>query len=199
MELEAKKIYPWSPELKDVKRLYELSFPAYERLPFWQFVGLAMRQCGELWGFIDQDAGDGDSHPTRRVVGFAHILHTDEMIYLFYLATDPTIRSKGYGTAIMDWLRKRAAGQQVVLDMETVQPGFDNYEQRLARQKFYFRNGFHDTGYRVIDELHAYDVLSSDDRFRPEQLARLIKVASFGTDHDLVVPAEALPERYMHP
>ena len=210
MRILPKKLYPWSAGLSTVKWIYDNSFPEHERLPFWELVALSQRRCGELWGFFDTAADitwvSDEVRPSPYLkpdhlvpVGFAQLLFTDEMLYLFYLATAPGIRSRGYGTTIINWLKEKAAGQQIVLDMETVLPGFDNYEQRLARQRFYFRNGFHDTGYRVIDELHAYDVLSSDDRFRPEQLERLIKVASFGTDHDMVIPVEVLPEKYKRP
>ena len=67
-------------------------------------------------------------------------------MYVFFLAIDPAWRSHGYGAAVLDELRKRYAGRQLVLDIEPLDSAAPNYEQRLRRKNFYLRNGFRESG-----------------------------------------------------
>jgi GNAT superfamily N-acetyltransferase len=63
------------------------------------------------------------------------------MTFVLYLATDESIRSKGYGSKMLKWIVENAR-RTVVLNIETVEKAYENYEQRLKRQKFYIKNGF---------------------------------------------------------
>ncbi len=92
--------------------------------------------------------------------GIMYTAEDDKYTFLLYLAVNDEIRSKGYGTKMLDWL-KQNTNKIIVLDVEAINPSADNALQREKRISFYSRNGFFDTGYRFTDKGETYFVLAS--------------------------------------
>ena len=57
---------------------------------------------------------------------------------------------------------------------------FSDYEQRIKRLRFYQKNGYHDTGYQIIDHADRYSVLSTAQMFDPEMYKQVVGRLSFG-------------------
>ena len=53
----------------------------------------------------------------------------DKYIYVLYLAVNDRIRSKGYGTKMLNWL-KSDTDKIIVLDAESIDPSAENAQQR---------------------------------------------------------------------
>ena len=97
-----------------------------------------------------------------------------------YLAIDTSIRSKGYGTKILSLISNNKQNNNIILNIETVSNKYVDYKQRLNRQKFYFKNGFIDTKYKLVDSGNIYDVLYKGNNFSKSEYEKLLKTFSFG-------------------
>lgn len=75
---------------------------------------------------------DGDDF-----VGLAYVLQNEDVVYLFFLAVNPQIRSRGYGSEILQDIKKIAGSRPVVLAIEPMDEKADNFDQRLKRVRFY--------------------------------------------------------------
>lgn len=129
-------IVPGGVGFKETHRLNMDAFPDEERLDTELLAQLSEQGRLELLGVYDNG----------NYIGFTVIFHSERSVYVFFLAIDPAWRSHGYGTAVLNELRKRYAGRQLVLDIEPLDSAAPNYEQRLRRKNFYLRNGFRESG-----------------------------------------------------
>lgn len=129
-------IVPGGVGFKETHRLNMDAFPDEERLDTELLAQLSEQGRLELLGVYDNG----------NYIGFTVIFHSERSVYVFFLAIDPAWRSHGYGAAVLDELRKRYAGRQLVLDIEPLDSAAPNYEQRLRRKNFYLRNGFRESG-----------------------------------------------------
>ena len=95
------------------------------------------------------------------MVGLSYCIDFKGAIYLFYLAVNPDMQSKGYGTRILDELRKSCDGKPVVLEAESVDVDAENIGQRLRRSSFYLKDGFEKLPYHIEEDGVIYDTYSS--------------------------------------
>lgn len=112
--------------------------------------------------------------------GFTYSIHNKNTTFVLYLAIDKSIPSKGYGSQILNWIVDNTKANRVTLNIETVNTKYSNYYERLSRQKFYFKNGFEDTKYKLIDKNDVYDVLYKVSNFSKSEYEKLFKSFSFG-------------------
>ena len=66
-----------------------------------------------------------------------HTLFAGDTLYVDDLVTDPSLRSRGYGSALIAWLRDLA------IEQEFQMLHLDSGVQRDRAHKFYFAAGFH--------------------------------------------------------
>lgn len=170
MSLRMEKVTRRAKDLDKIKRLFVKAFPKEERFPMWLLLMIAKRRGFDFVTFYDD----------AMFCGLTFVMSNEEMAYVLYLAVDQSLRSKGYGTKILDAIKAQHAGKNVALDIETVNPMFENYSDRVKRQTFYFRNGFTDTGYHLIENHVTYDILSSKKEFSPETCRKFFRKISFG-------------------
>lgn len=158
-------------EYKDVCRLMKTAFPRNEQIPMWLLRVLAFRKSVNFRVFYEDD----------RFCGILYTAENDKYIFVLYLAVNDRIRSKGYGTKILDWL-KQNTDKIIVLNVESLDPSAENALQREKRISFYSRNGIFDTGSRFVDGGETYSVLASDtDHFDSKEYEILLSSFSFGT------------------
>ena len=112
------KIVPGGVGFKETHRLNMDAFPDEERLDTELLARLSEQGRLELLGIYDNDS----------YIGFTVIFHGERSVYVFFLAIDPAWRSHGYGSAVLNALRVRYAGRQLVLDIEPLDPAASNYE-----------------------------------------------------------------------
>ena len=90
------------------------------------------------------------------------------------------MRPRGPGTAILSQVVKLAEGRQVVLNVEDPAPAAENNGQRERRVTFYKRNGFYDTGYRLIEKTLTHQVMCNKEGFSPDGYTAALKKLSCG-------------------
>lgn len=147
------------------------AFPQNEQIPMWLLRVLAFRKSVNFRAFYGDDK-------------FCVILYTaenDKYIFVLYWAVSYQIRSKGYGTKMLDRLKQNTE-KIIVLNVESLDPSAENALQREKRISFYSRNGISDTGCRFADGGETYSVLASDtDHFDSREYEMLLSRFSFGT------------------
>ena len=64
------------------------------------------------------------------------------MVMVDYLAVSSKIRSRGTGSKMMQEICRYFPGEKIVLLIERLDDTAENKDQRIARRRFYFKNGF---------------------------------------------------------
>jgi len=126
---EVTKKSPWLPQ---VKALYESAFPANERIPIKHLLDNKIKR--EFWAFFDGDL----------FCGFSNSITHGSITNIVYFAVVPELRSRGYGSKILQAIRKKHPDSRIVVDIEVEEDSKDaeELERRNRRRDFYQRNGF---------------------------------------------------------
>lgn len=165
--MTTKYVSPYLPEWRD---LYERAFPKSEKYPLAMLQTLTCRKGINAHAFYDEG----------QFVALLYTVESETMVFVLYLAVNDAIRSKGYGTKILDWLKEKAGSRGIGLNIEPVDPTAQNSEQRLRRATFYTKNGIVDTGYRLGAQGQIYAVYSSAQPFVPENYTKTMGRMAFG-------------------
>jgi GNAT superfamily N-acetyltransferase len=86
-------------------------------------------------GYLQAAVFDGDAVVAVAGYRFMEMLYAGKTLYVDDLNTDETRRSRGYGKALMDWLKREAR------ERGCVQLQLDSGVQREQTHRFYFREG----------------------------------------------------------
>lgn len=116
----------------DVKEIYLEAFPKCERKPF-----LSLKRSVKKGKAIIYTATE-DS----QLLGFVAVMPYKNMVMVDYLAISGKIRSKGTGSLIMKEICEIYSDKKIVLLIEKIDDSAENSEQRVARRRFYIKNGF---------------------------------------------------------
>lgn len=108
---------------------------------------MSFRKCVDFYAFYDENI----------FCEFTYLIHYKKMPFVLYLVTDVSVRLKRYGSGILNWIMEAYHTNYIVLNVETASKNYDNFEQRVKRQKFYFNNGLKNTGYILYDKEDIYD------------------------------------------
>ena len=128
---------PWLPQ---VKALYESAFPANERIPIKQLLDNKIKR--EFWAFFEQD--EDDKTAPSKFCGFSNSITHGDITNIVYFAVAPELRSRGYGSQILQAIRDKHPNSRIVVDIEVEEDSKDTeeLERRNRRREFYLRNGF---------------------------------------------------------
>lgn len=140
-------------DFDQVKALYVKSFPKHERIPMVFLLWKSKKEAVDFVAFYDEDT----------FVGFAYLVTDKGITFVLFLATSPELRSKGYGSDILSLLQKQYAGNRIILNIEALEDGASNAEQRVKRKDFYLKNGFRDAGLSLVEYGQLYEVLVYGD------------------------------------
>ena len=166
MNLQLIRLNTNSKDIEYFEQINEEAFPASERMSFDEIFAFASDTNTDVIGIYD------DTRP----IGFAVVVKNQECGYIFYLAIDSHARSKGYGSAALQKLRKFYPELQLILDFEEIDKNAENIAQRIRRKKFYLRNGFHETGnYTMLGDIR-FEVVCTAGEFRKEAFVELIHI-----------------------
>ena len=168
--LEIRNVKRSMPDYDKVVELLLESFPEEELFPIWFLRLMALRKCVEFLAFYDGD----------EFIATGYSASTDKLIFGLYLAVRADKRSGGYGTRILDLLKKRSAGKEFAFNIEVIDENADNIEQRKKRLKLYERLGFHLTDYVVIDSGEPYSIMTDGKNFDVEEYKKAVSKLSFG-------------------
>ena len=138
--LQITEIKKGSPFLPQVKALYESAFPANERISMKQLLDDKIKR--EFWAFFVNDESDGVAPP--RFCGFSNSITYGDITNIVYFAVEPELRSRGYGSQILQTIRQKHPDSRIVVDIEVEEDSKDaeELERRNRRRDFYLRNGF---------------------------------------------------------
>ena len=173
MTLTVRQVHWKNRDYSEINALKNRAFPKIEQIPGWLLLLLALRKSVNYRAFYDSE----------RFCGLLYTAETDKMVFVLFLAVNDKLRSRGYGSAILEWLKEQAAGKTVCLNIEDPYTEAENREQRLKRLAFYVRNGFHETGWEHEDKKEGYLILSSKEPFLQEEYLETMKILGCGFYH----------------
>lgn len=144
------------PGFQEALYLYETAFPYEERrdMPEQRRI---MAHPDYHFTLLTQDG---------QMMGIVLYWQTETFLFLEHLATKPTLRGKGLGSAVLALLKEK--GLPIILEIE---PPTD--EITMRRRDFYLRNGFHMTEHHHIQA-----------KFRHDDEDLVLKILSFPTKVD---------------
>ena len=137
-----------SKYVNKIEELYLNSFPENERFPFWILHECSKENNSDLYAIFDNDI----------MIGMCYIVNCKNAYYLMYLAVEPSLRNKNYGSRILRDLKEKYKVLFLSIDMTV-----DNISVR--RKKFYLRNGFYDTNKFYEDTGIHYEVLCTSNEY----------------------------------
>jgi len=117
---------------ENIKEIYLEAFPKQERKPYFM-----LRRSVKKGKAVVMTATEGGD-----LLGFTVLIPYKDMVMVDYLAVSSKIRSKGTGSYIMQNVCRHYAGKKIVLLIERLDDQAQNREQRVARRRFYLKNGF---------------------------------------------------------
>ena len=157
-------------EYKEIKSLMRRAFPQNEQIPMWLLHILAIRKSVEFSAYYDDDL----------FCGISYTASNEDLVFILYLAVNDKIRSKGYGSAILQCIKQRFSNKAIALNIEPLDPKSDNYAQRIKRYEFYLKNGFVDTHCQISDKSDYYRILATTKQFTIKEYKLAVKQLSFG-------------------
>ena len=173
----------WFPQ---VKALYESAFPANERIPIKHLLDDKIKR--EFWAFFDKEDGENAAAPkfcenfvgngdkiaavkntateiaaTPRFCGFSNSITHGSITNIVYFAVVPELRSRGYGSQILQAIRRQHPDTRIVVDIEVEEnsKNAEELERRNRRRDFYQRNGFDASPVDYIWQGEHYRLLSA--------------------------------------
>ena len=147
---------PWFPQ---VKALYESAFPANERIPIKHLLDDKIKR--EFWAFFDKE--DGKNAVAPKFCGFSNSITHGSITNIVYFAVVPELRSRGYGSQILQVIREQHPDTRIVVDIEVEEDSKDaeELERRNRRRDFYLRNGFDSSPVDYVWQGEHYRLLTA--------------------------------------
>ena len=155
----------------DVQNIYIDSFPKNERMPFPMMVAMSKLWNTDFWAFYDKDT----------LCGFIYLTHNRKIVFVMFLAVDKTIRSNGYGSAILQEIQYKYPDKKIIISIEPCDKNTPDIELRVRRKDFYLRNGYRETGYRMKLNGVVQEIIIRNGEFDKKQFRTFFAVYSNGT------------------
>lgn len=158
--MELRELKRRNPEVKEVRRLYEASFPGNEKMPF-RIILKMLDEHHKLY-LITEDA---------QIIGFVY-KYLDTVSFLYYFAVEEEFRGRGYGTRILQMLKGIGNTQKIVLDIERVTDDMTEADEAFRRLRFYERAGYARTGIRYWF-FADYELIADPPGYTEEEYRKL--------------------------
>ena len=160
-------------KLKDyhsVVKLMLTAFPPEERIPIRVLNLLSKKRNVNFNAWYDN----------KELCGITYTIESDKMIFLLYFAVNAQLRSKGYGSRIIEELKRIAGDREIILNVEKPDKAAENNVQRLQRIAFYERNGFYQSGFNLRIEGTDYLIFSTNAVPDRKEFSDIIKKCHIG-------------------
>ena len=164
------KSFQKTPYRFKIKKIYLEAFPKYEQLPWWLLRFLTTRKGIDMTAYYDGED----------LCGFTYTVTTDTILFVLFFAVKKELRGKGYGSAILRYLKESNPQKSILLNIELLDPNAENYDERVRRFRFYENNGFIDTKYDIEEIGGIFRVLATTPIFDIEEYIRVFQKMSFG-------------------
>lgn len=155
----------------EIKRIYFESFPKKERMAFPMMVAMSKLWNTEFLGFYDGNT----------LVGFVYLAHNGKIVFIMFLAVDKALRSKGYGSAILQDIQNKYPEKKIIISIEPCDKDAHDIELRIRRKDFYMRNRYQETGYMMKLNGIVQEIIISNGEFDKKQFRTFFAVYSNGT------------------
>ena len=155
----------------DVKRIYFESFPKSERMPFPLMVAMSKLWNTDFLGFYEEDT----------LCGFIYLAHNRKIVFVMFFAVDAALRSKGFGSAILQEIQKKYPAKKIIIPIEPCDETAPDIEIRKKRKAFYLRNGYKETGYMIKLAGVVQEIIIANGEFNKSQFKRFFVLYSNGT------------------
>lgn len=169
---------------EEIKDIYFEAFPKRERKPYY-----SLRRSVKKKKAILMTAVEGE-----QLLGFVVLIPYQNTMMVDYLAVSSKIRSKGTGSYIMRNVCEAFSDKKIVLLIERLDDKADNQEQRIARRKFYLKNGFDSSGIFITGASGEMEVLYYGEKISEEEYIRLQEYA-LGTIFFKLSKIKVLPQQ----
>ena len=158
MSFKAIKVKRTMSNYKEILEIYKNSFPKVERFPIILLQLMSHLKGINFVAFYDDD----------KLCGFSYFLQNEETVFILFLAVNDKIRSRGYGSQIISWIKDNYPGRKIFLDAEKLDDNAANNNQRIKRIEFYKRNGIFQTNQFFTYDNVTYEILCTDKNFNEE-------------------------------
>lgn len=166
MQISLRKLTAESEDIHIFSDINDEAFPPSEYMSMEEILNFASATNTDVLGIYDG----------ALPIGFIVILKNERCGYIYFYAIDGRLRSKGYGSAVLERLGDEYKGIQMTLDFELLDENADNYVQRLRRRQFYLRNGFHETGRYTMLGDERFEVVCNGGELDEEGLKDLLTI-----------------------
>lgn len=92
-------------------------------------------------------------------IGLIYLVSYQNLVFIFYFAIDPKLQSHGYGSKVLDIIKKRFSDKILLLNIEEVDD-FDLDSDARRRKEFYIKNGFIPMDFKTIEYGVRYEMLT---------------------------------------
>ena len=167
-------IHPWSQDFAKAKALYLDTFPPEERVPIVKIIALTtLRPSTKLLGLYEND----------QLCGFSLTVRSKHYLYINFIAIDPACRGRGYGSRLINLLKRRYRLPIIAL-VKLPEYGAPEFEADRRRIRFWQNLG---------TDFFQYNYLFTDAS------GGHFAVGVIGGDYDRNAFREVLDQRSFHP
>ena len=166
MELNIKKV---KMNCKDVKETYFNAFPKDERMPFGMMVAMSKLWHTKFLSFYESE----------KLCGFLYFAEMFDLIFVMFFAVDKKLQSKGYGSEILNELKKHYPTKKVIVSIEHCMN--DKNTDMKRRKNFYLRNDFKETDYLIRMSGVEQEILVRNGQFSKAEFQIFLALYSNGT------------------
>ena len=164
MKLTIKKINENFSDMKKLKAINSEAFPENERVDIDDMIKFSKNNNCDFFAFYER----------QNFVGFTFLIANPSVTYLTFFAVEKSMRTKGYGSRIINILKKIYDGKQLIADIECDWIENHNSEQRKLRKNFYIKNGFCESGYTLSYSGMCFELMYCGDEFDIENFRKIL-------------------------
>lgn len=163
--MDKKQLTATNSDVKDVEQLYRTAFPEEEQVPWGLLLRLTTNVPLDFTVYYDNGL----------LVGFTVVYRHESYNWFWYFAVKESLRGKGYGQEILNYVISKYGNCKLILDMESPDQPANNSRQRQRRCEFYTRNGFHDTHtHKTFDGIEYTIMMHGDGDFTADNYDSII-------------------------
>lgn len=146
-----------------IKQLYTSSFDKNERIPFWMIILMSFTKTTDFFAFYDNE----------NFIGFTYMATLNNIVFIFFLAVDDDVRSKGYGSQILTAIKEKYLNHKIIISINRA-----DYNKKIKLQNFLFKNDFSYTGYLMKSGDKEQDIMIANGDFNKRELQRFFHIYS---------------------
>lgn len=151
--------------ISKMKELYLSAFPKEERVPFFYLKYKALKSAADFYGIYEES----------QFIGLLYTVRHKDIVFLFYLAVSEGQRGNGYGSRVLEEVKRRFKGFRIILNIEELVEESENYRQQKKRKKFYVENGFEVADLKTKEKDVIYEMLYFGGNVSYEEYSGLMR------------------------